>query len=100
MTKLGPLERFLGKLETEGQLELRVEVARTTMHHHKGDVFRAEGMLRVPGGLLRAEERNSDVRTAIDAVRTKLKMEIEKHKAKGSQRSARKNSKSQSPNFR
>lgn len=80
--KLGGLERFIERYDHEGLVELWVEVARTTQHHHKGDVFRAEADLRLPGKVLRAEEESSDVRTAVDAVKDKLHLEIKKYKTR------------------
>jgi len=38
--------------------------------------------LDLPGEVLRAEEDSNDVRAAIDAVKDKLKREIEKYKTK------------------
>lgn len=79
--KIGALDRFLRRWEAEGDIEAWVEVGRTTRHHHKGDVFRAEVTIRMPGRkVLRAQEFQEDVRAAIDGVEDKLKREIEKYK--------------------
>lgn len=80
--KLGVLSKFLKKFEEEGIAEIWLEVARTTRHHHKGEVFMAEGDLRLPGKILRAVEYASDIRTAIDMLRDTLRLEIEKYKTK------------------
>ena len=64
-------------------LEVKVEVARTTRHHKKGDIFRAEATIRLPGKkTLRAEAEEWDVRVALDRVRDELFMEISKWKQK------------------
>jgi putative sigma-54 modulation protein len=78
--KIGSLEKFVKRWNTEDGVEVWVEVGRTTEHHRKGDVFRAEADLRLPGKILRAEEDHSDVRVAVDRVREKLQREIEKYK--------------------
>ncbi len=87
--KLGTLARYIKKFDEEGVAELWVEVGRTSRHHHKGEVFRAEANLRLPKKILRAVEENTDVHAAIDLVRDKLHMEIEKYKARLSPRSKR-----------
>lgn len=56
-----------------------VEVGKTTQHHHKGEVFRAEVNLQVPGTLLRAEDENEDLYVAIKNVVGKLHRELDKH---------------------
>ena len=80
--KLGSLERFVRRFDEEGSVELRVEVAKTTRHHRKGEVFRAEANLKLPNALLRAEERAEDLRVAVDRLRHTLELEIHKYKTK------------------
>lgn len=81
-SKLSSLEKFIRKFDARGVAEMWLDVGRTTKHHHKGPVFRAEADLRLPGKILRAEEESSDLRVAIDAVRTKIHLEIEKYKTR------------------
>lgn len=78
--KMGSLSRFVKRFEKEGELTVFFEVARSTKHHKHGDVFYAEANLELPGKLLRAESYNSDIRVAIDSVKTTLKQEIIKYK--------------------
>jgi len=80
LKKIGQLHKFLGQIDKDHEVEARVEVGRTTEHHHKGKVFRAEANIKVPGKLLRAEYEDFDIRIAIDKVRDILKREIEKYK--------------------
>ena len=69
-------------------LSAKVEVARTTRHHNKGNIFRAEVTISLPGKkTLRAEAEEWDVRVAIDKVRDELFMEINKWKEKRTTRS-------------
>ena len=78
--KIGSLAKFVKHWEAGSSIECRVEVGRTTSHHHKGNVFRAEVNLDLPGRVLRAENEGWDVRAAIDGVRDKLKVEIQRYK--------------------
>ena len=80
--KIGSLEKFVSRWNAEGGVSVAGEVARTTQHHHKGDVFRAEVNLKIPHGLLRAEHEGPDIRLAIDRVRDILQIEIDKQKGK------------------
>ncbi len=76
--KLGPLSKFLKKYNEE--VELWLEVARTTKHHHKGEVFRAKGDIRLPKKSLWATEESFDIRSAIDKLKDTLRIEIHKYK--------------------
>ncbi|MEK7138019.1 MAG: ribosome-associated translation inhibitor RaiA [Patescibacteria group bacterium] len=80
--KLGTLARLVKKFDSEGLADARIEVARTTRHHHKGDVFMAEINLHLGGKTLRITEKNEDIRKAIDIAKHKLHQEIEKFKSK------------------
>lgn len=57
-----------------------VEVGKTTSHHHKGEIFRAEVNLQIPGKLIRAEEENEDLYVAIKDVVGTLERELKKEK--------------------
>ncbi len=64
-------------------VEAHVEVGKTTRHHKKGNVFRAEITLALPKKkVLRAEAEEWDVRVAIDRVRDEIYSEIRKWKEK------------------
>ncbi len=79
--KVGTLAKFVKRYEAEGgELTAVVEIARTTHHHHKGDVFMGEINLSLPGVLLRAVDEDSDVRVAINKARNKMKSELNKQK--------------------
>ena len=79
--KIGSLDRLLAPFEKEGQIEVKVEIGRTTHHHHKGDVFRAETNMRLPGKMIRAEKIAMDARTAVDRMRNTLRLELAKYRA-------------------
>jgi putative sigma-54 modulation protein len=57
-----------------------VEVGRTTSHHQKGEIFRAEVNLQIPGKLLRAEREGEDLYVAIKDVADTLARELVKEK--------------------
>jgi len=61
---------------------LSIEVGKTTRHHNKGDVFRAEANLHIAGRDLRAEEEREDLHSAIDKVRDELVRELTSFKKK------------------
>lgn len=77
--KIGGLEKFLKKFETDSVLA-EVDVGRSTRHHRHGRVYHVDVNLVFPGGMLRAAHDDEDVRVAVDAVKEKLKREIEKFK--------------------
>lgn len=73
--KIGALEKFLPTSDP-AQVEVRVEVERTTDHHRKGDVYRAEVNIHVGGMVFRAESTEEDMRLAIDRVRDELQRQL------------------------
>lgn len=77
--KVGSLEKFS---KNNVPFEIAVELDRTTHHHYKGMVFRAELQMQIPGGLLRAESVKEDLRVAIDDARDELERELKKTKDK------------------
>ncbi len=81
--KMNSLEKFLVRWDRENTVLLDVEVAKTTQHHHKGDVFYAEVNLQIPNEpLLRIEETNEDLHAAIVKAKDRLKNELSKLKEK------------------
>lgn len=84
--KIGELDKFInvnseslgGRHET---VEAFVEVGRTTDHHNKGDIFRAEVQIRMPGDFtVRAESVQSDLYVAIDEVKDELQSRLKKYR--------------------
>ena len=78
--KIGSLSRFVKSFDKEGLVEIWLEISRTTKHHRRGNVYRAEADLHLPGKILRAESENWDMRVAIDEIKDKLQREIKKYK--------------------
>lgn len=86
--KIGQLQKFIniksgapiGGRET---VEARVELERTTRHHRKGQVFRAEAQINAPGrNLIRAESLQPDLYLAIDEVKDELQRQLMQYKDK------------------
>lgn len=80
--KFGSLVKFLKHFEAEGVDELSLVIERISAHHRKGEVFRVKADLKLPKQILHASENHEDVRVAIDLVKRKLHLEIEKYKTK------------------
>jgi|ETNmetMinimDraft_8_1059916.scaffolds.fasta_scaffold387175_1 ribosomal subunit interface protein len=78
-TKLWSLNKFVDKWDIEGAVEAKVEIGKTTKHHKKGNIYRTEVSLALPGKIIRAQREEWDIRVAIDRVKRKLQQEIKKH---------------------
>lgn len=63
-------------------LKVQVEIGRTTRHHDKGDVYRAEFNVRRAGTLARAAREAFDIRAAIDEARDALERELARAKGR------------------
>lgn len=66
--KLGVLEKFMNEQQIENSL-LRIEIGKSSEHHHKGNVFYAEGNLSVNSVHLRATAEKDDLYAAIDQLK-------------------------------
>lgn len=71
---------FLGK--GKPRVEAWLELTRETQHHRKGDIFRAECQMRLPGRSIRAEALSEDLKTAIIEVKDKLQRALKEYKEK------------------
>jgi len=88
--KIGGLKKFIGGFEnhslpiTEGRMlfDTFVEVERDSNHHNKGQVYKAEVKMYLPGRNLFAKASADDITKAILEVREQLESEIRKHKGK------------------
>jgi putative sigma-54 modulation protein len=79
--KINSVDKLLDDMD-RSVVEARVEIGRTTKHHRKGDIFRAEVNLTLPGRLLRSVAEEWDLRTALDQVKNELQQEIKKYRGK------------------
>jgi ribosomal subunit interface protein len=80
--KFSQLDKFVAAIAKTNPAKLTVEIARTTNHHRKGNVYRAAAALRTAKVTLRADAEAEDIHTAIDAAKDILREEIEKQKAR------------------
>lgn len=79
--KIGSLERFVSRYEEEsGEVEVFLELSRSTKHHKSGEVFYAEAMMQLSKKGLRVECFDEDIRSAIDKVKDMLREEIVEYK--------------------
>jgi putative sigma-54 modulation protein len=78
--RVAPLEKYLGKSELGADIIARVEIGRTTHHHNKGDVYRAEINIDIRKNIARAESMGEDVRACIDETVDKLQRQLVKYK--------------------
>ena len=63
-------------------MEFFVEIEKETKHHRKGDIFRAEARVHLPGKTLVAISERDDLKLAIVEVKDELQQEIKKYKLK------------------
>lgn len=87
--KIGGLKRFTKILQKKDSFkkgkdsgEFFVEIERETNHHKKGNIFRAEARVHLPGKTLVAISERDDLKRAIVEVKDELQQEIKKYKSK------------------
>lgn len=80
--KLKFIDKLLEKHLKNAEAIVNIEIAKTTLHHRKGNIFYAEANLTLPSKFLRAEEQNINLYAAIDLLKDKIKQEILKFKSK------------------
>lgn len=59
-----------------------IEVAKTTDHHHSGEIFKAEINLQVNGNFYRASTVRADLYAAIDEMKDEIIRQITAHQNK------------------
>ncbi len=77
--KLGKIATILDGVEPA---DVRLDLGKPSNHHHKGDIFRAEVNLQIPGAVLRAESETIDLYAAIDEMTDRLRAQVVKWKDK------------------
>lgn len=85
--RISAIEKIVGDFEPT--VDMKVEVGKTTNHHNKGEVYRAEMQMTVPGNSFRAEETAEDLYEAIDKVKESMKRQVSDYKNKLSDKSQR-----------
>lgn len=77
--KMDMLDKYLKKFKV---VSAHAELEKTTSHHLKGEIYRAEVNLSLGGDLLRVEKTEKDLYKAIDKVKDHLDVVIKKYKDK------------------
>lgn len=80
--KMSGLEKYVSRWDENDSVLLTVEVAKTTNHHNKGEIFYAEANLDIPKHLVRVEESGEDMHSTVEMMKDKLKKELLKLKDK------------------
>lgn len=79
--KIGSLAKFVKKYEKNSEVDIYLELARTTRHHKQGSsVYHTEINADINGKLIRAEYQDVDIRKAIDFLKDTFQRRIEKIK--------------------
>lgn len=78
--KMNKLQKYMGKSIKPTNFDFEIEKA--VGNQHKGEIFRAEANIAIPGNLLRVEKTEKDMYKAIDKVQDHLEQVIKKHKEK------------------
>lgn len=79
--KVRSVEKFVIPHENEEPLA-EIEIGKTTNHHQRGDVFKAEINLSVRGKHFRSTSEKDDLYAAIDDMRDDLVRELTSYKDK------------------
>lgn len=77
--KMDMLDKYLGSVQV---IHCDFEVERAVGAQRKGEIFRAEANLEVPGDLLRVEKTEKDLFKAIDKVKDHMTRSIKRYKEK------------------
>ncbi|MEK7599030.1 MAG: HPF/RaiA family ribosome-associated protein [Patescibacteria group bacterium] len=77
-----PARKLLKKIDEKADIVFDVELELITKHHRKGQIWRAEAQLNLPGlqNLLRAEATAESLGQAVNSVKRELLKEIKKYK--------------------
>jgi len=79
-SRVQALEKFVDQDDTSVSVD--VEVGKTTGHHNKGDIFKAEFNFRMGGKNFRAVNEKEDLYAAIDEVKEEMAKELRRYKGK------------------
>ncbi len=74
--KLGALDKYMETVSDPKTL--RVNVGKLGDHHKKGDIFKAEADLLIPGHKIHAEIHAEELYAAIDQLKDELKVRLVK----------------------
>jgi putative sigma-54 modulation protein len=78
--KVNSLDHFIKYIDTA--VEAWAEIGRETRHHKKGNVWRAEIQIHLPGNTARAEAVKDNIFKAINEAIDELQRELKQYKGK------------------
>lgn len=81
-TRLASLDKHVAK--DDDSVRCDVEVARTTGHHHSGEIFKVEINVSIGKFLFRAEATGESINSAIDEVQDEINKQLSRHKERQS----------------
>jgi len=73
--KIGSLTKYFSNI-----ISADVEIGINSLHHNKGNIYKAVVNLSVPKKVLRASVESTDITKSMNQVRDKLKLELKKYK--------------------
>ncbi len=79
-TKFQVIEKMLKSIDPTNAAILDIELAHTTKHHQKGNIYYAEAKLDIPGKSFYVNEQESDLYAAIDVAKDTLLRAVERYK--------------------
>ena len=78
--KLNSLKKLVD--EKDDSVFFDIELEKTTEHHKKGDIFRAEINVHIAGKRFTAESENESINAALDEMKDEIAKEIKNYKDK------------------
>ena len=79
--KILSLDKFLLDFNRQTDIPVWVEIGKTTQHHKKGQIFRAEAGIKLPKKLLYASAELPELHLAITELRSCLQQQINSYKS-------------------
>lgn len=84
--KIGGLKKFIDvlKRQEDGKTlaEVFFDIEKETKHHNKGQVFRSEAKIMLPGKKIIAQSAGDNLLLTVVEIKDKLQQEIKKYKLK------------------
>ncbi len=81
---ISPVNKLIAKIDRNTDIVFDIELGRTTKHHRKGKIWRAEVQISLPGlkNMLRAEALAESLEEAVNLAKNEITQEIKKYKEK------------------
>jgi ribosomal subunit interface protein len=84
--KIGGLKKFVDVLKKQEKgktlAEVFFDIEKETKHHNKGQVFRSEAKIMLPGKKIIAQSAGDNLLLTVVEIKDKLQQEIKKYKLK------------------